>query len=540
MSLTFVARPQQATLIKAPEKNIQKLEEFSVNQLENWQHLDIENDTIPGISLNRAYKTLLKNRKAQEVIVAVMDTKLDYTHEDVFSNIWVNENEIPNNAIDDDQNGYIDDIRGWNFLGNDKGEDILFQHTEALRIVKRYETQFKNKNKEDISAPVLQKQYNLYHKAKAIYKEDYNELYESIRIADSLNAIYFKGRDTLSFYFKKHPYDVTDLDSLVKIRPFLKQYTSLVKIVLNGIVTEEDIKDQQEYFTQQKEFVLNKNYKERTILSDDPLDVNDRNYGNNNVDGEVPFQHAISVAGVLGALRNNDIGIKGISDHIKIMPVVMVATGDQNDKDIANAIYYAVDNGAQIINMSWGKYLSIDNHWVRDAFIYAQKKDVLLVTAAGNDSQNIDIKDYYPLDYNSDQTEFANNLIVVGASTSSLNGNLKASFSNYGKRNVDIFAPGADVYTTTVDHAYKFSDGTSYASPIVAGVAALIRSYYPSLTAPEVKQILMDSSVKYDILVDVPTEENPEQQLLFSELSKSGGIVNAYNALLMAEQMAKN
>jgi cell wall-associated protease len=247
--------------------------------------------------------------------------------------------------------------------------------------------------------------------------------------------------------------------------------------------------------------------------------------------------HATQVSGLIAGNRKNDIGIKGFSDAIKIMPVVMVAAGgSEHDKDVALAIRYAVDNGARVINMSFGKTLSLHEDWVIDAIKYAEKKDVLLIGGAGNDAESIDIVSNYPLDYNEDTgKEFCSNFISVGATTSIPNENFLASFTDYGKKNVDIFAPGQDLYTTDATRGYVRNRGTSLACAITSGTAALIRSYYPKLTAPQVKQIILDSGVSYDIEVIVPGTK--DKKVKFSELSKSGKVVNVYNAMVMASRI---
>ena len=505
----------------------------------NYQHLDIEKDTIPGISLERAYNEILKYKKdPQEVIVAVLDTKMQYDHEDLKNNIWLNKDEIPDNGIDDDKNGYVDDIRGWNFLGNKNNEDLYYQHTSEVRFVRRYHDKFKSRTEKDIHNDSL-KDFRLYKKKDSLYISNLAELKFTIRRVDSLNAIYYTGRDTLAYYFKNKLYSIANLDSLIAERPSLANYARFVKFVMSGRFTEKDLVDQSNNFSNRLKFVQNIDYDERKLIGDDPQDISDIYYGNNQVDGDVPFQHATGVAGVLAAERNNSLGMDGMSNSIKMMPIVMVATGAEYEKDIAVAIRYAVNNGAHIINMSWGDFFSPNSHWVKEAFIYAQENNVLLVKGAGNDNENVDLKTFYPNDYNENKEEFVNNLIVAGGSTSSLDKNLKASFSSYGKSTVDLFAPSHLLYTTDANKNYAKVSGTSFASPLVAGVAALVLSYYPDLSPSEVKQILIDSSVKYDILVDVPTKENPDQKLPFSELSKSGGILNAYNALLIAEKYIK-
>ena len=509
--------------------------------LKNWYQKDYKQDAIPGVSLEKAYNELLANRKGQEIIVAVLDTKLDIHHEDLKDRIWINTDEIPDNGIDDDNNGYVDDINGWDFLSNTKGEFVKYQHIESTRIVKAYDSIFKNKTEDQIPIE-LKKDYQLYVKALDAWKKEIDpEAKNSIKNMKLWKEKLYYGKQLLDSIYPKESYTEKELDSLFAayksnfvIQSKVKGYQDALKYEL----TEEFLDDQINNIVNTQEKMLNPEYNERAIPGDDIKNIDDRYYGSPVVYGDVPFQHATVVAGVLGASRSNNLGIQGFSDHIKLMPVVMVASGDENDKDVALAIRYAVDNGAKVINMSWGKNLSLNEQWVNEAIRYAADKDVLLITAAGNDDNNNDTNKYYLNDYTNEK-EFADNFIVVGASTWDMQ-NLKAGFSNYGTKHVDIFAPGVDIYTTKYSKdKYTYSRGTSLASPVVTGVAALIRAYYPKLSAKQVKQILLDSGMTYDVNITMVSENGEENSVPFSLLSKSGKVVNAYNALLMAEELSK-
>ncbi|WP_299767077.1 S8 family serine peptidase [uncultured Dokdonia sp.] len=535
---TISIQAQQKKTVVSWDKNI-KGDSLTEAQEKNWQHLDIEKDTIPGISLDRVYKELLRKKKGKDIIVAVLDTKVDIFHEDLQQQVYVNVNEIPNNKVDDDGNGYIDDIHGWNFLGSENGKDILYQKNEITRFIEKYKPIVS-----DTLNP-LSKDSTFIEEYKQLEKE-YDVLLEKttedIEYAYKIIGIDTAVKRALAPYFESSSYTLEDLDALKNKFPDDKDLHSNILKRSNFIkynITEEYLYNTLDGALNNKKLV-NPLFNERVIINDSLINFTNRNYGNPIVYGKVPFEHSIAVSGIMAANRSNGIGILGVSDHIKIMPVVMVASGDEHDKDVATAIRYAVDNGASIINMSWGKKRSLYKEKIFEAIRYAEERDVLLVTAGGNNNEDNDVYSYYPNDYDNGN-EFASNFIVVGASSYDVE-KLKASFSNYGTSQVDIFAPGDRLYSTSSDNEfgdYDWTSGTSLASPIVSGVAALIRSHYPSLKASEVKQILMDSAVKYDILVDVPTKENPEQQLPFSELSKSGGIVNAYNAMLMAEAFVK-
>ncbi|MFD2563666.1 S8 family serine peptidase [Aquimarina rubra] len=514
---------------------------LSEEQLKTWYHKDFNEDTIPGVSLEKAYRELLSNKKGQEIIVAVLDTKLDIHHEDLKDQIWINTDEIPDNGIDDDKNGYIDDVNGWDFLSNTKGDFIAFEHLESTRIVRKYDSLFKGKGINEIPKK-QQKAYKLYTIAYQKWQKDILNNKKSVKNLSGWKKGVVRGKEILDSIAPQKEFNINELDSLINqykqdsiTQSILIRYKNAFTYELTPENLESYIKDSK----QEQETTLNPDFDERAVMGDDASDINDNKYGSPIVYGDVPFQHATVVAGTLAANRSNGLGVKGFSDYIKIMPVVMVASGDEHDKDVALAIRYAVDNGAKVINMSWGKTLSQNEEWVNRAIKYAADKDVLLITAGGNNNSDNDLHKYYLNDYDTNEKEFANNFIVVGASTWNLQ-QLRASFSNYGKKHVDIFAPGVKMYTTEYGiDKYTNSRGTSLASPVVSGIAGLLRAYYPTLSAKQVKQILMDSGTSYDAEVEIKQEDGTKKLVPFSDLSKSGKVVNAYNALLMAEQLSK-
>lgn len=271
------------------------------------------------------------------------------------------------------------------------------------------------------------------------------------------------------------------------------------------------------------------------FVKDNYFKIKDRFYGNANLMGD-PYYHGTHIGGIIGAGRENGIGMDGIANAVKLMGVRVVPNGDEHDKDIALGIRYAVDNGAQIINMSFGKRLSPDRKVVEDAIRYAEKKGVLLVAAAGNDKTDVDATPFYPTPFYKKGNKRASNMITVGASGSTEEG-LTAPFTNYGKNTVDVFAPGVGIYATMPENKYAPMSGTSMAAPVVAGIAALLKSYYPELTAKQMKLIIEESVTKIDFPVNKPGVKG--QKVAMTELCRTGGIVNAYNALVMAEEMSK-
>ena len=494
--------------------------------LKHWWHKDLETDSIPGIGLERAYAEIIPGKEWNEVIVAVLDTKMDIDHEELRDQIWVNEDEIPGNGIDDDQNGFIDDVNGWNFLGNTQGGEVPYQLTEEIRVIRKYE----NENSSANNIPVDSTSLKLYLKAKESLAKLREESLEDIHLMDSLLRAFVETRDTLDVIFKGNTYSPAELDSLGNTMPEMAASFAWLGRMQAFDVDEQDFIDYREFSQNALDQMYNS-------------DVDDRknvNGGNSKVkDNSMPFQHATPVAAVIAASRNNDIGLAGISNKIRVMPIVMVAAGDEHDEDVAKAIHYAVDNGADIINMSWGKYYSSQTNLVRDAFEYAALNDVLLVSAAGNEGKNIDLETFYPTDYFNKEEQFEN-FMNIGALNHALDSTLVARFSNYGKTQVDMFAPGDRIYSAEPDNKYSYTRGTSFASPLVAGSAALLKGYYPKLSAAEIREILLASGDTVDLMVLRPGAEEEDPLIPFASLSKTGKILNVYRALLMAEALSSD
>lgn len=497
----------------------------SKDELKTWPHRDLLSTGYPGISLEKAYNAL-KGRKAQTVIVGVVDSGVDINHEDLKSIIWTNPKEIPNNGIDDDKNGYVDDVHGWNFLG-----EINQENLEYVRILKKGNT-----NDPD------------YKRAEEKYDKEFKDATEKIELYSQIRERIAQSDALIQKHLGKKEYTAEDLDTIDTSSLQLLGAVRGMKYLLGNDVTVketlEELSDGIKHYEERLKYGLNKEFNPRAVLNDNPDDINDKIYGNNNVIGPTAegALHGTHVAGIIAAVRHNNIGIDGVADHVRIMPVRTVPDGDEYDKDVALALRYAIDNGAKVINTSFGKEFSPHKEWVYDALKYAAEKDVLIVNAAGNDTKNIDTQLTFP-DDNIDGKEFTDTMITIGALNYEYNENLVASFSNYGKNNVDLFSPGVQIYATVPENKYKFLDGTSMAAPEVAGVAALIRAYFPKLKAREVKQILMESglvpTVKEVLVGGRGEEEGEAKRMLFSELSKSGKIVNAYNAIILAAQRSK-
>ncbi|BDB54277.1 peptidase S8 [Flavobacterium ammoniigenes] len=502
-------------------QTLTKKAKLTATELNRWSHLDLAKDTIPGMSVDKAYAELLKGKKGVTVIVGIVDSGVDIEHDDLKSVVWTNKKEIAGNGIDDDKNGYIDDIHGWNFLGN-----ITKENVEYERIIK-------DKSLVDEKT---------YLAAKAMNDKKVAEAAQGKSRLEQMLATIAEGDAAISKQLGKSSYSVEEVNAITSTDPALqKSKADMQKMLSYGMPVSELKEAVQKQLDDFNALLNGDNLKTdyRKVVGDNPNDITDIKYGNNIVFGpdKEEARHGTHVAGIVAQVRNNNMGGDGIASNVQILTVRAVPDGDEYDKDIALGIRYAVDNGAKVINGSFGKPFSPQKQWVYDAIKYAEKKDVLIVHAAGNDAKDIDYNDNFPNDSDDKITEFADNMITVGALNFENGNKLVARFSNIGKINVDVFAPGVKIYATTPKNTYSFLQGTSMAAPNVAGVAALIRSYYPKLTAKQVKHILMDSGVAIES--DVIVGGKPADIRPFSALSKSGKIVNAYNALQMAEKMSK-
>lgn len=522
---TFYNCGSTAGVISTPLENIDtlplKISELTDAEQKHWGHLDLKNDTIPGMSVDKAYNEIIKNKKGTSVIVAVIDSGIDIDHEDLQGSIWTNTKEIPGNGIDDDKNGYVDDIHGWNFLGDGYDEQL-----EYVRLLASGDTS--NPRYAEAKAE-RQAEYDKY----LGYKTNYDQFLQQIKNAN----------DALKKETKKDNYTKEDVEAISTSNQILQQYIAIAKYVYSMDFkslddAETDITKGLTDITERLNYNLNIDFRGRKT-GDNPDDMTQKYYGNNNVKPVKPSEsHGTHVAGIIAAGRNNGKGANGVANNVKIMSIRAVPNGDEYDKDIALAIRYAADNGAKIINTSFGKHYSPHSDWVRDAIVYAASKDVLIVNAAGNESLDLDVKDVFPNDAIGTGPEIADNFITVGSLDSKYGSAMVSGFSNYGKINVDIFAPGGEIYSTVPENNYKSYGGTSMASPGVAGIAALIRSYYPKLSASQVKKVILDSGLTLTTKVIVGGDSSNVKP--FNELSKSQKIANAYNALIIADQMAKN
>ncbi|GAA5520110.1 S8 family peptidase [Aliifodinibius salicampi] len=528
-----------------PQEKVDQPVDFStmLKPPEGWHHWDEEQTQFRGISSELAYTKILSDNSPEEkVVVAVIDGGVDTNHEDLDDVMWINEDEIPDNGKDDDGNGYVDDVHGWNFIGGSDGKNVNHDTFELTRIYRSLHQEFKNADTTSFSKK-KQEQYSYYKQIKSDYEEEVNRLHQQYNNIESLNQSMQEAKNILDEHYADSSYSYEDIQELDPTSQELNFAKNVMSYILENEIDSTLIADQKKQIYEFAKYGYNPDFNPRDIVGDNYEDKSERIYGNNDVAGPDP-SHGTHVAGIIAAERDNGIGVNGVATNTYIMAIRAVPNGDERDKDVANAIRYAVDNGADIINMSFGKSYSPHKEVVDKAVAHANKNNVLMVHGAGNSAQNTDTTANYPTDkYGSAVSDSAATLwMSVGATSWKPNEEFIANFSNYGDETVDLFAPGVDIYSTMPDNKYEFQSGTSMASPVVAGTAALIMAYYPELTAKQVRQIILENSIQYpNQLVTVPSEGNPEEseQTIFPELSVSDGLVNVYKALRAAEEMSQ-
>jgi len=513
---------------------------------ENWFNLAFDTDSVYGAETEKAYE-LLKGKEGKEVVVAVIDSGVDEEHEDLANVMWINPAEVMGSGSDDDMNGYMDDMHGWNFIGGADG-NVDKDNLEVTRLYRMYEEKFKDVTNPTTLSGKDREEYARYLKVMRDTKKGKESAEKNLDRYEQQKMNIFNGLNDLEKVVGQQPITLEMLD---KVNTDGNSSLALViNIAKNGLesekeeevtvsyirnAVEEGLSGAISYFDTQANYHYNIDFDPRPIVGDNYSDPYQRDYGNNEYEGPDAL-HGTHVSGIIAAERNNDIGMNGVADLARIMTVRAVPDGDERDKDVAAAIVYAVDNGASVINMSFGKGYSWNKKVVDEAVKYAAKNDVLLVHAAGNSAQNNDMTNNFPNDRYEKSCWFCKKhaddvWIEVGALNFAIDENLPASFSNYGKEEVDIFAPGVAIYSTLPDNEYQNLQGTSMAAPVVAGVAALIRSYFPELTAKQVKEIILESATRIDMDVKKP---GTQDLVPFSRLSVTGGALNAYEAVKLA------
>ena len=526
------------TLIISCAKNgIEKSDSSQTKKFDHWHLKDFQSDGLPGISLDKLYEELIEDRKGKQIIVAIIDTEIDINHEDLKDFIWINNDELPNNGIDDDNNGYVDDVNGWNFIGNNDGRNLICSNFSFTRKLKELAPIFNGKTGKEVGIDTLN--FKIYQRALRDHQTMKTQLKEDYEYVEFLNTGFPRSKKLLDSIFRDSTYTINQLDSLYTI--FTKQDSIRAADIYFMIdFLNYDMYGYADNLAYESNLIEkysnNMNYDDREIIGDNVNDIEDKDYGSPIVINNLKeFTHGTIVSGVLAAHRTNNKGVRGITNNVKLMPLCIQAKfGAETDKDLALSIRYAVDNGAQVINISANRTYELHNEWVQQALLYAEKHNVLVVKGAGNSEADIDKISTYPNKNTDDHV--LNNFIVVGATGRELNSNFKPVWANYGNKTVDFYAPGENIPTTTPFDSYKIDSGSSMSTAITSGVAALLLSYFPDLKVSEVRQILMESATRYDLEIELDYESNTT--IPFSKLSNSGGVLNAYNAFVLAEKIS--
>lgn len=502
-----------------------------------WYHKDFKTSKVYGINTQNAYKFFeSKGLKPSTVVVGVIDSGVEVDHPGLMKNMWKNPNEVPNNGKDDDGNGYIDDIHGWNFIGGKEG-DVAVDNIEATRLVREYKSIFEGNNSAENKAnqAKMPTEFATYLKAKEAFNKKsieakqqyqyYSEFYKAIPGIISTLKGKILTKENVSSITPSTQEEARNLAILGQISGDPSMQGKNPEEVQKFL--EKEIKEALNYFEPQATKQYNLDFDPRSIVGDNYKDLDERLYGNNHYEGP-DAKHGTHVSGIIAGYTQGKETQYGVAYKVaKIMTIRAVPDGDERDKDVANAVRYAVDNGAKIINMSFGKAFSPNKEKVWEAFQYAQNKGVLLVHAAGNDNNNLEEDENFPTNFKTqkDETPFLTNMITVGASTNN-NEFLRADFSNYSGKMVDVFAPGDKIYSTVVDAKYEYLQGTSMASPVVAGAAAVLMAYIPNLKPEQAIEALVKTVNKSEVNAMLKSNVNNR----FDKISTSGGVIDLYKA----------
>jgi subtilisin family serine protease len=501
----------------------------------NWHLLDMERDGVPGISAERAYRELLAGRQPRrQVVVAIIDSGVDTGHVDLRSVLWTNAREIAGNGRDDDNNGFVDDLHGWNFIGGRDGRHVDHDTYEVTRLYRALRPLYENA-REDTLSPAAKEQLALYRRVRSDYMENRGNAQQMVQQIQQYQQVWKQSVALLRPMLGEGPVTEARVRALSTMRPDASRAREFLLQSFGNGIDETVINEQLEAVQSRVSYGYNVDFDPRPIVGDNYGNPRERGYGNRDVFGP-HSEHGTHVAGIVAAMRGNNQGVDGVATGVRLMLLRTVPDGDERDKDVANAIRYAADNGAHVINMSFGKGYSPEKSVVDEAVRYAESRGVLMVHAAGNDGADLAESPSYPV-----RTYAGGGApslwLEVGASAWQGRDHLAAEFSNWGDQEVDVFAPGVDVLSTVPGSEYGRNSGTSMAAPVVTGLAAMLMAYYPNLTGAQVKQIIMESATRYvDQSVVRPGSEN--EQVRFGTLSRTGGVVNAFAAIQMAERMS--
>jgi len=530
---TASSQPASSSTAEEPEQDADTPPSAPSRAPEDWYHLDRVPRSGPGIDTRAAYRTVLKDRPPRDTVeIAIIDSGIDIDHEDLKANTWTNTDEVPGNGVDDDGNGYVDDVHGWNFIGGPNGKHVNQDTYELTRIYVDLRGHFDGVDSAEV-APENREQYRRYQTIKQTFQKKRREAKQQLTRVQKAQTAVQQATELLKQHLEADTLTEESIRAVSSPQQSVHRAQETLLYFYDQGLAPADLKKYKQQLERKVEYNYNPDFDPRPLVGDDYANKTERRYGNNEVVGP-DATHGTHVAGIIGASRQNDLGIDGIARGVRLMSVRTVPNGDERDKDVANAIRYAVDNGADIINMSFGKAYSPHKDVVDAAVQYADSMGVLMVHAAGNDGANVDSTDNYPSPYYENGGR-AQRWIEVGASSWKGERKLAAPFSNYGGERVDVFAPGHSIYSTVPSDAYERNNGTSMAAPMVSGLAALVMAYHPSLTATQVRSVLLNTATRHaDQMVK---RSGNDSTVRFGALSQTGAIINARAALQRAAEM---
>ncbi len=545
----------------------QKVETQKKQSELDWFNCSFDQDSVYGAEVNKAYNYLKANKKKakKRPVVALIGTGMDVEHEDLKQAIWVNPKE-KRNQKDDDKNGLTDDINGWNFIGGKDGQVMEALTREGEREFFRLKDKYAdyisdgkkyykivNGKRQEVPAPENIKEYK-YYRFKVMPESRIGGAYGGLQLSYVIEEYVekfdkdmkkrFPGKELTVEEFQSCYDPKAEKDSLSEVAFVFTAYSfSLYNTDKWEPVYQNMGKRSVETAKKSYEEALKKYGSDhrKEIVGDNPLDINDTHYGNN-VLLTSDAATGVMQAGVIAAKRDNGIGSNGIADNAEIMTLrIHPGEGEPYLKDMALAIRYAVSHGADVIVLPEQNaiYPEEQKQWITDALKEAEKKGALVIVPVWNSSVDMDKNEFFPNRKMSKEGELTNFMVVA---SSDKNGNPVLN-TNYGATTLDIYAPGTDIYSSYMGDTYQKGSGEGMASATVAGVAALVKSYFPQLTGSQIRDILLKSvtsrkgvEVEKGIRVDGTLSQD---LFLFEDLCLSGGIVNAYQAILEAEKVSK-
>jgi subtilisin family serine protease len=532
-------------------------------QNENWHHLAPE-DGVFGAAIERAHAAARESglRPARRPItIALIGGGIDISHKAISDIIWVNRRERRINGRDNDRNGWIDDRHGWNFLGNDTmtiNSLSTMGDREFLRLKDKYnhflfvEDGIAYMFDDELGAlvetepPADMEEFEYF--LRVVTESELAETNRGVMLAKAVVWYIREIGHSMRMAYPERVLTRTDFGEFVRAQQSTTAMQDALFAFIDLMFMSANTEDwntmaafaDTEFIPIQElrhERAMARRFpRERELIGDDPNDLNDKGYGNNNLLANNALRNTM-IAGIIGA-GGGQSEIRGITNNVQIMTLRIEADfGEPYMKDMALAIRYAVEQGADIIQLGATNRLfpRHQSHWVEEALRYAEQRNVLVVIPVRDLSSNLDDFPFYP--NRNLSTGTLSNIITVAASDSLGNPFLWANFS---ETELDIFAPGVEIKSAMPGNRYAIDSGSAYAAAMVTGVAAFIKNYFPQITPAQMRQLLIDTVTdrsdaevekQYRATAGSMRGRIATDLFLFSDLCVSGGILNAERAI---------